>query len=264
MNIIESWVDESQVRDLAQQLIAPHHSQISSESDEDFIVADPEEIFVAQSIQQATTGDPVLDAERQNIDQVVQALAENVPVISEEKAVHESARKALAAASMQASQSGVIGSRLANVEGLDEERGWNEHGNVSSELMQHLGESAGALLNREAVQDGLASLTQYLSDQWNGEQITISDRDGDIFVDTMQNSAWSRLTVSVTEPIRLLDIKQGAIGHGYMHLKVSALEYLQVVVTSTSHGLIIVGMLRAKPLRSVQVKELVDKVREII
>ena len=263
MDIIQSWVDETDVRNYAMKLVAPSET-ISSEEDEDFVVVSPEEIFVKrENTKRDTIKDPQLADQAESVEKMVEALTNTSPVLSESKA-QQNAVKALQNAARKANESGVLANRFGTVGGLDEERGWDKNARISDELRQHLGDSAGALVNREAVTDSLGALTQMLSNDWGAAQICISDRDGDIFVDSMQNAAWSRLTVTVTEPIRLLDIKQGAIGHGYMHLKLSARDLLQVVVTSTSHGLIIIGMIREKQLSSLEVWNLVNAVRTLV
>ncbi len=259
MDIIESWVDEKQIRNLAMQLLAPFGSS-SDENDEEFIVVSPEEIFVQQEGDKVKV-EPI--SEQQRVDQMVQQLTQQPPVLGQEK-VQNSAVKALQAAAAKAKSSGVIAAnRFGSVGGLDEETGWRAHGAVSMALKQHLGDSAGELLNRDAVTGSLHSVVNLMT-ELGSVGVCISDRDGDVFVDSMPHVAWTKLTVSVTEPIRLLDIQQGAIGHGYMHLKMNAKHVLQVVVTSTSHGLIVLGMVREGRMNSNEVKHLVTRVRELI
>jgi len=110
----------------------------------------------------------------------------------------------------------------------------------------------------------LEFIQQELNEGYGCQKICILDRDGDVFIDTMGSPNVSQLIVSLTEPIRIIDIKEGAQGYGYLHLKVSAREILQIVVTSTSHGLLIIGMNRATPLSAIEARDLVLKIREMV
>lgn len=250
MDIIESWVDESKVRSMAMQLATPLEQANPEDSEDDeFIILSPEEIFVEHQVssQNKMRGDNSAKA------------STNPSPIAQTNAI-----KSLKQAAQKASQSGVISNRLTKIAGLNEQKGWAKNSDVSTELQQHLGDSAGALLNKNAVTSSLGTIVEYIRTDWASSEVSISDRDGDLFIDTMRCPAWSQLTISVTEPIRLLDIKQGTIGHGYIHLKVTAKEFLQVVVTSTSHGLLIIGIIREKQLNAQEAQTLVKRVRELV
>ena len=262
MDIIQSWVDENEVREYASLLMTPQKAA-ESQPEEDFIVVSPEEIFVKQGISKLNKEiDPQLADQATSVEESVQALTAEAPVLGEPRA-KQKAIEALQQAAVQSNQTQAQRvSKRTNEQGG--QQGWDQHRHASAELKEHLGDSAGALVNPEAVTSSLDAITQELYSSWGCSQICISDRDGDMFVDTMKNPAWSKLTVSVTEPIRLLDIKQETIGHGYMHLKLTAKEFLQVVVSSTSHGLIILGMVREKQMNADEVKQLVTKVRSLV
>jgi len=250
MNIIEAWVDEGKVRDMAQQLISSQGSNMPP-NEEEFILLSPEELFVQSSKPQQQSA---------SLGDVATALLSSAPE-NQVGSAQQNAIKALQNASQKAKESGVVVNQPTTLEELDEERGRGSHRGASTELQNHLGASAGALVNREVVTSSLDQIVSDIGAIWGVKEISISDRDGDIFVDTMRNHAWSKLTVSVTEPIRLLDIKQGAIGYGYIHLKVTAKEFLQVVVLSTEQGLLIIGMVREKALRANEIVDFVEQVR---
>jgi len=277
MSIIDAWVDESQVKAMAASLLAPVPvTQKTPESaDQDFAVApeaSQQQITQAEAAPAAAL-DPVIQEQQAEVERAVRALTQTQgPVISESSSPDGKSRavSVLAKAKAAADKAGVLSAgadpmrgRFGKALNIDEEQGWGT-AQVSEELKQHLGESAGAMTNQQAVRSSLDNVADVIRGTFGASEFSISDRDGDVFMDTMLNQAWTKLTVSVTEPIRLLDIQQGAIGHGYIHLKVTAAQVLQVVVTSTSHGLLIFGMLRDKALRSPQVKEFVAKVRELI
>ncbi len=252
MDIIESWVDESKVRSMAMQLLEP--AEESKDGDGEFVIISPEDIFV----------------ERQNSRAEGAGISENLEGGEAQinatigQSPQSNAIKSLQAAAQKAAESGIVKTQSSKIAGLNTGQGKRKNIEISAELQQHLGEAAGALSNRGAVTSSLEKIKEVVKAEWDCKELSISDRDGDIFVDTLRSPAWTRLTVSVTEPICLLDIKQGAIGHGYMHLKVSAKEFLQIVVTSTSHGLLIFGMIKQKQLNAEEVVKFVAKVRELV
>ena len=152
MDIIESWVDEKEVRNYAMQLVAPYESQ-SSQNDEDFIVTE-QQTSSTEAAKADITGAVEVATEAKKVDDMVDALTETSPVLSDSKA-QQNAIKALQVAARKANESGVVANRFGKVTGIDEESGWEGHRNVSPELKQHLGDSAGALLNRDAVTSSL-------------------------------------------------------------------------------------------------------------
>lgn len=228
MDIIESWVDENVVREMARQLTNPP----SVDSEQTLPI---EEEFV----------------EDITVSSVKSCQSEQVS--GQELPIPEASAKLLNLTAQKVKQAGVFVHGENPITGLDEEAGWRYPVSEANGNAKELKASS-----------SLVSVTTFVQNTLQTKEICIFDRDGDVFLDTMLNTHWTNLTIELTSPIRKLDIQQGVEGYGHMHIKISARELLQIFVCSSSHGLFLIGAVVTTGVTSPQAKQLVQGIRALI
>ncbi|MEO1826303.1 MAG: hypothetical protein ABGZ31_11395 [Roseibacillus sp.] len=233
MDPIESWVDVSELRRMADALLV-------HPDDAGGTCADPEEAPFGKQFEgfEAELGPDVKVSS---------------DALSGQSRGASKARDALASARELARKGGLLGGPADPPrEGVEERSGAPARALSASEEQGMVGD--GGEGGGESIIERLVPFGGWLHDALGSHSYFLLERTGEVLVDEIKSEKLHHLARTLAQAAFTAKRQAGTAAVGNLHIKVQQGSVLEVIPVNTREGLLIMGILLAKPLLSRQVE----------